>query len=141
MVEADWAVATFTMNWKLTRPDHTVTFEEDEPFCMVVPHRRRELESFRPTIRLFETDPGVRAAYEQWSRGRDLVNMANRYAASQGRIEAAGAWQGDYFRGLLPNGLAAAEHETKLRLAPFSPWPPAGGQAREGPLPGEPGPS
>src|SRR4051794_26898335 len=28
IVETDWAVATFTMNWKLTRPGLSVTFEE-----------------------------------------------------------------------------------------------------------------
>src|SRR5262249_11468483 len=48
LVETDWAVTTFTMNWKITRPDVTVRFEEREPFCMIVPQRRGELEAFRP---------------------------------------------------------------------------------------------
>jgi hypothetical protein len=28
LVETDWSVATFTMNWKMTRPDHPITFDE-----------------------------------------------------------------------------------------------------------------
>ena len=48
MIETDWSVATFTMNWKLTRPHWPVTFEIGEPICMVVPQRRGELESFHP---------------------------------------------------------------------------------------------
>src|SRR5437868_10957202 len=30
LVETDWANANFTMNWKLTRPNHPVSFERDE---------------------------------------------------------------------------------------------------------------
>jgi len=35
-VEADWTSATFTMNWKTTRPNTPVRFEADEPICNVV---------------------------------------------------------------------------------------------------------
>src|SRR5579884_101588 len=48
LVETDWSVATFTMNWKLTRPDVEVVFEQDEPICMVLPQPRGLLESFVP---------------------------------------------------------------------------------------------
>jgi hypothetical protein len=44
-IVAGWSEATFTMNWKVTRPDHSITFEEDEPICMVVPFRVGELEA------------------------------------------------------------------------------------------------
>src|SRR3954447_4687991 len=44
VIETDWAVATFTMNWKLTRPGQAVRFDVGEPFCFVVPQRRGELE-------------------------------------------------------------------------------------------------
>lgn len=37
LVETDWLVGSFTMNWKLTRPGLPVLFEKDEPVCMVVP--------------------------------------------------------------------------------------------------------
>ena len=50
LVETDWAVATFTMNWKLTVPRRLIRFEPDDPICMLVPQRRGELESFEPTV-------------------------------------------------------------------------------------------
>ena len=40
LVETDWSVATFTMNWKLTTPGLEVRFEPDDPICMLVPQRR-----------------------------------------------------------------------------------------------------
>jgi hypothetical protein len=51
IVETDWSPATFTMNWKLTRPHWPVDFGENEAICMLVPHRRGELEGFRPEVR------------------------------------------------------------------------------------------
>jgi hypothetical protein len=34
LVETDWAVSTFTMNWQITRPDTDVEFRAGEPICM-----------------------------------------------------------------------------------------------------------
>src|SRR5476649_574381 len=33
VVETDWTVASFTMNWKLTRPGHAIRFSRGEPVC------------------------------------------------------------------------------------------------------------
>ena len=63
VVETDWAVASFTMNWKLTRPNHPVTFEAGEPFCMIAPCRRHELEAFEPRI-TDRAEPRARGAVE-----------------------------------------------------------------------------
>jgi hypothetical protein len=51
LVEMDWSVATFTVNWKLTQPNKPKEFDAGEPICMLVPQRRGELESFRAEIR------------------------------------------------------------------------------------------
>src|SRR6188472_1682483 len=51
IVETDWSPATFTVNWKLTRPGLPVVFEADEPICMIAPQRRGELEAVRPAVR------------------------------------------------------------------------------------------
>ena len=48
IVETDWASASFSMSWKLTRKLMPVRFEVDEPICMIVPQRRAELEEFAP---------------------------------------------------------------------------------------------
>lgn len=120
LVETDWAVATFTMNWKLTRPDHPVTFEEGEPFCMVVPQRRGELESFRPRIRDIRTVPKLAASVKEWAHSRRQAHV-RKFLSGYSRQFAADwdAWERHYFKGTSPDGTDAPEHQTKLRLAGF----------------------
>jgi Family of unknown function (DUF6065) len=119
LVETDWSTAQFTMNWKFTRPDNPVTFERGEPFCMIVPQRRGELESFDPTIQHARADPETAEGWKAWGESRDrlqidkfLSEYSNEYA------EARDAWERNYFKGALP-GRTAPEHQTKLRLREF----------------------
>src|SRR5579859_530129 len=51
VVETDWAVASFTMNWKFTAPGIRVRFEKGEPFCFVFPIQRGYLDDIQPEIR------------------------------------------------------------------------------------------
>ena len=51
IVETDWLPATFTMNWRLTRPNYPVHFEAGDPICMVVPVPRGLAESLVPVAR------------------------------------------------------------------------------------------
>ena len=116
LVEADWSVATFTMNWRLTAVGRPVTFEVGEPLCMLVPQRRGELEAFRPEVRDIDTDPELGAAHERWSEGRDRfltdLEVPDSDAVRRG-------WQKHYFRGTTPDGVAAPAHQTKLQLREF----------------------
>jgi hypothetical protein len=116
IVETDWSVATFTMNWKLTRPNQPVTFEANEPICMLVPQQRGELEAFRPEIRDIGDEPEMRRRYEQWSQSRarflEDLKVPGSEAVKRG-------WQGDYFRGRPHDGLRAPEHQTKRKLQDF----------------------
>lgn len=120
LVETDWSVATFTMNWKLTRANHPVRFEKDEPFCMVVPQRRDGLESFVPEFRDLRTDPETYEGTRQWNEGREYMER-NRFLAEHSREYAEwwSAWQKHYFRGKYPDGSPAPEHQTKRRLREF----------------------
>ena len=59
LVETDWSSATFTVNWRMTRPHFPVTFEVGEPLCMLVPQRRGELESFHPQLRMLSSEPAL----------------------------------------------------------------------------------
>jgi hypothetical protein len=117
VVEADWSLATFTMNWQLTRPGLAVTFEAGEPICMIVPQRRGELETFRPEIR----DPGagseIDLGYRTWaqSRAQFLVELQE-----PGSEAVRAAWQRHYFHGTSPGGAAAPEHQVKLKLREFT---------------------
>lgn len=120
LVETDWAMSTFTMNWKLTRPGHPVVFEEDEPFCMVVPQRRGELESFEPEVRSVRSDPETREGWNDWFKRRHQLEVEKFLSEFSGEFaDARDAWQQDYFRGRLADGTPAREHQTKLRLKEF----------------------
>ena len=115
LVETDWAIATFTMNWQITRPNHTITFEENEPIAMIVPQRRGELESFRPGIQKLDADPESARRYTRWSQSRrEFVGVKRTCPA-----DAAVTWQDHYLRGTCVDGIKTSEHQTALRLHPF----------------------
>lgn len=117
LVETDWSVATFTMNWKLTRADHPVHFAADEPLCMLVPVRRGELEGFHPVTRPLSEAPELLEEYRKWtaSRARFLVDL--RLPGSEATKQA---WQRHYFQGMTPDGVRAPEHQIKLDLRDFA---------------------
>ena len=113
IVETDWAAATFTMNWKLTRANMPVAFEVDEPICMIFPQRRGELEGFRPEVRQLDEDADVLQSYQRWQESRTTFLLD---------LDTPGAppnWQKHYFRGTSPDGSSGTEHQTKLKLRDF----------------------
>jgi hypothetical protein len=116
VVETDWSVATFTMNWKMTRPGHAVTFDVGEPVCLLVPQRRGELEAFHPYTVPISDDPELRARYEHWMQGRGEFNAALPDPESDA---ARRGWQKDYFQGRDPRGRRAPRHQSRLALRPF----------------------
>jgi hypothetical protein len=119
LVETDWSVATFTMNWKLTRPNHVVRFDEGEPFCMVLPQRRGELESFRPEIRELASEPELEQASGTWAKRRHELAV-RKFLGEFSPAFADDSWEAHYFKGLTPDGAPAPEHQTHLRLHEFS---------------------
>jgi hypothetical protein len=116
VVETDWSAATFTVNWKLTRSNHLVHFEEGEPICMLVPQRRGELESFRPELRQLDEDPDMLARYQAWSQSRASFLVDLKAPQS---VAAKAGWQKDYFQGAAGDGSPRCEHQTKLHLKDF----------------------
>lgn len=114
IIETDWAVSSFTMNWKLTRPGETITFNKDEPICMIVPQRRGEIELFAPEVRPLEEDPELALRARGWaeSRRRFLEGLS-----SPGSMET---WQKHYFQGATPDGSHGENHQTRLKVRQFS---------------------
>ena len=113
IVETDWLPATFTMNWKITRPHHSIRFERGEPICMVVPFPRGLCESLDPIRKPLADEPNLQREFQEWtaSRAEFLKNLAKRdpETIKQG-------WQKDYNKGLTPLGERATEHQTRLHL-------------------------
>jgi len=121
LVETDWTCATFTMNWKLTRAHHSVEFEEGEPFCMIVPQRRGELEGFMPRIRTIESEPAIQQEAEAFTKGRDLIQARKQmFRYSQDFDQYKLAWEGHYYRGLTSGNEPAPGHQTRRHLSPFA---------------------
>ncbi|WAJ45186.1 DUF6065 family protein [Mycobacterium sp. Aquia_216] len=118
IVETDWSPSTFTINWKFTRPRVWATFEEGEPVGMLVPQRRGELDEFVPKMVSIAAAPDeLSAAYHTWWQNRRAFNTDLQYPGSFAR---QAGWQKDYFRGKLPDGSAAPQHETRMRLRSFA---------------------
>jgi Family of unknown function (DUF6065) len=119
IVETDWASASFSMSWKLTRKLMPVRFEVGEPFCMVVPQRRGELEEFAPELRRIESDEDLHRKHEMFLRSRGdekWVTQAAADVAAGNRVQ----WQGDYTRGRHRDGEDGAhDHQTRRHLRSF----------------------
>jgi Family of unknown function (DUF6065) len=115
LVEADWSVATFTMNWQITRPNHTVKFEQNEPIAMIVPQVRGMLERFQPALQSVDAEKATASAYAQWARGRrEFIGATRLLPSGTPRL-----FQDHYLRGTFVDGAKAPEHQRSLRLSPF----------------------
>jgi LPS sulfotransferase NodH len=117
VVESDWTEATFTMNWKVTRPNHPLVFEEGEPIAMISPVKRGEVESFQPEFRSLAENPELAALHAEWARSRAKHNADLRVPDSKARKDG---WQRHYFRGESIRNNPAHEHQTKLTLLEFA---------------------
>ena len=118
IVETDWAAATFTMNWKLTRSNHVVSFRLNDPICMIIPVPRGFAEGFSPAIAPLLESPELKKNYEAWDRNRAQFL---RSLHSQEPEAVRRGWEKDYFKGATANGEIAREHQTKIELKEFKP--------------------
>ena len=115
IVETDWNIATFTMNWLFTRSHYPVIFEAGEPICMIYPVKRGEVEQFKGEIQPITDNSDVETAYNNWSQGRNQFNQRLHVPDSE---EAQQGWQKEYFQGVM--GEARTEsHQTRLHLHKF----------------------
>jgi hypothetical protein len=118
IIETDWSPYTFTMNWKLTRPNHPVRFEENEPFAHFFPIPRNAIEDVVPTFAAIDENPELKAQFQAWSRSRDAFHELMRTSPPE---KASDKWQKLYYRGQDANGQCPiADHQSKLRLREFA---------------------
>ena len=118
IVETDWASASFSMSWKITRKMMPLRFEVDEPICMIVPQRRAELEEFAPELQRIESDEDLQRKHELFLRSRDTTSQFEQAA----RVAAGKQpeWQADYTRGRHRDGEAGTpDHQTRRHLRAF----------------------
>lgn len=117
VIETDWSPYSFTMNWQLTRADHTVRFEQGEPFCHLYPVRRGYLDAVEPTLRWISDEPEVAAAYHRWTAER---HRFNDHLTVDGSDEQKERWKKRYYRGAdMDDRDGAPDHQIRLRLRAF----------------------
>ena len=118
IIETDWAPYTFTMNWRLTRPNHSVRFERDEPIAHIFLVQRDVIQSVTPRIVPIDEDPELKSAFEAWSRSRDEFQQHTRDNPPK---KPADKWQKSYYRGLMPDGRCPiSDHQARLNVREFS---------------------
>lgn len=118
VIETDWSPYTFTMNWRFTRPHHSVRFDEGEAICFLFPVQRGVLERMRPRLLPLEDNPQLFEQFKAWSRSRDAFQEQVRRNPPK---SAADRWQKRYFHGIdMQDQQPADDHQTKLRLQPFT---------------------
>jgi hypothetical protein len=112
VVETDWLPFSFTVNWQFTRPG-TVTFEKDEPVCLVYPVQHGALEEITPEIFNLADDPALKKEFDAWEDRRKT--FVHRMDAGD-PVAVREGWQRFYFKGERPDGIAPASHRIKMRL-------------------------
>jgi hypothetical protein len=104
------------MNWKFTRPGCNVIFEAGEPFAMLAPVQRGELERFQPVMIDGAENPEMLDSFQRFSASRREFLEALK---SPGSAANRAGWQRDYMLGRDQDGVPAPEHQTRLNLPPF----------------------
>ncbi len=94
VVETDWAVATFTMNWLLTAPARGLRMEAGFPYCELRPVPARLAAEAAPVIAAIDDDPELALAHREWALGRRLF-LEERLVEDQRSL--GHTWEKDYF--------------------------------------------
>lgn len=117
IIETDWSPYTFTMNWRFTRANHRIRFEENEPFCFIFPVQRNLIETIEPQFLSIDDNPGLKTQFEDWSQSRDNFH---KQIALTCPADPKDKWQKLYYRGINPQGeTVIPDHRTKLHLQEF----------------------
>jgi hypothetical protein len=119
IVETDWAVASFTMNWKFTAPGIRIRFDKDEPFCFFFPIARGNLDDIQPEIKsISQADADTYEGYAAWRDSRDRFIDTLQTPGSD--ANKAG-WERTYFQGARVDGKRGPpDHQTRIRVKPFT---------------------
>jgi hypothetical protein len=118
LVEADWIEATFTMNWKLTRPGLAVRFEAGEPFAMVLPQGRNELERYTPLLRPLSEEPELERRVRAWYERRKTEKI-RAFAAEHLPQIGPTKFDATYMRGVRADGSEFDGHRVRRQLRAF----------------------
>ena len=113
LVETDWSYASFSSNWKMTRPGR-VEFVAGEPVAMLVPQQRGDLEAFSVRKAELASNQDLFDGYREWINSRQAFLAAQR----NGDPEAIKKkYQKHYFSGQTLQGTHFDGHQKKRPAA------------------------
>ncbi len=102
------------MNWKIVKPKTPIWFRQGEPICMITPYPIAMLEQTTTRFAAFDDDPELFDQFLQW-RGHRQKQAADAEQAGT----SSGFFRLDYVKGQNPDGSAAREHRSSLKLSSF----------------------
>lgn len=71
IMETDWLPYTFTLNWKIIKPNETVFFEKGEPIANFFPIPRGYIESFSAEEIKLKEDDELSIENKKWANKRE----------------------------------------------------------------------
>lgn len=103
-IRSDWLPFPFTMNWRITEADKTVSFKAGEPICRIFPYPLALLNDMQMEIRDLSDDPAFMQQVQQWEQERAGNYQKQREAeqqwAAEGRKpELKELWNSQYAKG------------------------------------------
>ncbi len=107
-VETDWLPFTFTMNWKLQRPNIPVQFTKGEPICFLQPMSLDFVEAAIPQLANIADNPPRKEAFDKWESMRRTFNADPCRKPED--------WQKFYHKAA---DAAPGKHRTSIKPQPF----------------------
>jgi len=122
-IRTDWLPFPFTMNWRITRPDHTVSFKAGEPISRVLPYPIALLNETELEIVELSSDQGFLDEVNQWGAARaQNVQKAEADIAAWldggEKPEGDGVWNSQYVRAKGDKDAGFEPHQTVFRPKP-----------------------
>lgn len=124
LVETDWMPYTFTMNWKVTRSEQRIRFEEGDPYCFFFPVPRGDVEKMDPQMRTLQEEPEMKCQHRKGKLQREFAQKVRAIKdVKDEQIENLHEIkpQGWYMKGEYPGGdKDFPDHQKTLDVSSFS---------------------
>ena len=103
-VRTDWIPFPFTMNWRITTPEQTITFKAGEPICRILPYPLELLNDMHIELRDMKEDPAFVKRGMEWEKQRAVDYQKQRdaearWAAEGTKPDMKELWNSQYSRG------------------------------------------
>lgn len=119
-VRTDWVPFPFTMNWRITQPNQSISFKAGEPICRIIPYPLALLNDMEMEIYNLEEDPAFMAKVQEWDRNRQVNYQKQREAemkwAKEGKKpDMKELWNSQYAKGK-GSEVGEVEHQNQFKV-------------------------